>query len=54
MAVAQVTAERQGLPQGSGGGRVVPGQPLHGTQFGEGVGLAGPVTGVAVEFQRLP
>jgi hypothetical protein len=51
VAVAEVTAERQGLPQG-GGGRVVSGQPLHAAQVHEGVGLAGPVAGLVGRGQR--
>ena len=42
-----------GLPQGGGGGRVVAGQPLHGTQLHEGIALAAPVADVAEQLQRL-
>jgi hypothetical protein len=45
--VAEVAVQRQGLVEGSGGGRVVPGQLLHPAQEVKGGCLRGAVADVA-------
>ena len=50
--VAEVAEQLQRLGQAGGGGRVVPGPPLHHAQLFEGPGLAAPVAEVAEQLQR--
>ena len=51
--VVEVAEQLQRLGQAGGGGRVVPGPPLHQAQMVEGPGLAVPVVEVAEQLQRL-
>ena len=51
--VADAAEQFQCLGLAGGGGRVVPGQPLHKAQLIKGAGLAAPVAGAAEQFQRL-